>query len=63
MLAGTFMHSISRNQLTEFSKLKMCPGLNNNFHLDVLLTVAKHFRMEVALALHLTATSEQLSYC
>lgn len=47
----------------EFSKLKMYPGLYINFYLDVLLTLAKHFRMEVALAFYLTATREQLSYC
>jgi len=33
----------------EFSKLKMCSGLYVKSHPDVLLTLEKHFKTEVAI--------------
>lgn len=49
MSFGTFIYSISRNKLMEFSKLKMCSGMYLKFHPNVLLALEKHFRMEVAI--------------
>lgn len=43
------MYSMSRNKLIEYSKLKICLGLYIKFHLDVLLTLEKHFVTEIAI--------------
>lgn len=60
MSFGTFIYSISRNKLMEFSKLKMCPGMYIKFHPNVLLALEKHFRMEVAIGSYLPLTTSEL---
>lgn len=49
MSFGAFMYSMSRTKLMEYKKLKIFLGLYIKFHLDVVLTLEKHFGTEVAI--------------